>query len=54
MIPLLGENQTVYNRTSVLFVKKNGCRPEALSRLDKRRERAINDARRYIAKLLKL
>jgi hypothetical protein len=23
MIPLLGENQTVHNRTSVLFVKKN-------------------------------
>jgi hypothetical protein len=33
---------------------KEICRPEDVSRLDKRRERAINDARRYIAKLLKL
>jgi len=33
---------------------KDICRPEDVSRLDKRRERAINDARRYIAKVLKL
>jgi len=36
------------------YLSRRMVGPEDVSRLDKRRERAINDARRYIAKLLKL